>query len=606
MSLAHYAGYHFAPMHDLSELRQQLRGLCREHGLRGTILLAPEGINFFVAGAFSGLESLLEFVRTLPGLNQVRVKVTPTQEQPYRRMLVRLKKEIVSFGVPVQAQAPRLAPTTLKQWLDQGKPLVLLDTRNDYEVRLGSFLGAHSLDITHFRDFPRKAEQLPESWKDQPIVTFCTGGIRCEKAAPWLLEAGFRQVWQLEGGILQYFQEVGGEHYRGECFVFDRRVGLDPSLEETPSNQCFACLAPLTLEEQADSRYRPGLSCPFCYRGPNELWQERRVRRQQALDHATQSLPGATPQLQRRPLNIPQKCDQAVLRQVLASLFPQFSPEYWEQQVDQGLLLDSKGQPADLDRKVRSGERFIRLFPAEVEPAVRAEIQLVYEDEALLVLEKPAPLPMHPCGRFQRNTLQHFLQLAFPREGLRPLHRLDANTSGLLLCARSRHWARRLHPTLGDPEAIKKVYLARVWGHPPEDRFELDFPLRDAQAGGGLRQVAEGGQEARTEFEVLARESGGSSLLLARLKTGRSHQIRVHLWQAGYPIMGDPAYLRGGRQVACRTLAPEDPPMQLHCHRIRILRGPVGEGLEWFSWPSWQPPGPGGDPRGSNQVLPGE
>ena len=134
---------------------------------------------------------------------------------------------------PGETPAPRLAPQELKRWLDEGRDIVLLDTRNQFEVELGSFENTLALGLKSFSDFPRATPALPEALKHQPIVTFCTGGIRCEKAAPWLISQGFRQVYRLDGGILNYFEQCGGAHFRGECFVFDQRVALDATLRET-------------------------------------------------------------------------------------------------------------------------------------------------------------------------------------------------------------------------------------------------------------------------------------------------------------------------------------------------------------------------------------
>ncbi|MGC4004008.1 MAG: rhodanese-like domain-containing protein [Pirellulales bacterium] len=153
----------------------------------------------------------------------------------------------------------------LKTWLDEGRTVTLLDTRNEYEVKLGTFESATTLGIDRFRDFPRAVEALPEELKERPIVMFCTGGIRCEKAGPFMERQGFRNILQLDGGILKYFEECGGSHYRGECFVFDQRVGVDPGLAETDSSQCFRCQTPLTSVEREDSRYVAGVSCPSCF-----------------------------------------------------------------------------------------------------------------------------------------------------------------------------------------------------------------------------------------------------------------------------------------------------------------------------------------------------
>ncbi len=268
------SAYRFTPFAagDLVPLRDRLRMLTRKLELRGTILLSTEGINLFVAGPRAATDVLLAELRALPGLADLTPKESPSHERPFNRMLVKIKKEIIAFGVegidPARDPAPRLAPETLKQWLDEGRPVTLLDTRNDYEIRLGTFKGALVPGIDHFRDFPDAVRRLPESLKQSPVVTFCTGGIRCEKAAPFLRREGFDEVYQLDGGILKYFELCGGEHYTGDCFVFDRRVGVDSSLRETDAVLCFACQMPLTLAEQEDPRYVPDVSCPHCASAP--------------------------------------------------------------------------------------------------------------------------------------------------------------------------------------------------------------------------------------------------------------------------------------------------------------------------------------------------
>lgn len=268
------SAYRFTPFAagDLVPLRDRLRMLTRKLELRGTILLSTEGINLFVAGPRAATDVLLAELRALPGLADLTPKESPSDERPFNRMLVKIKKEIIAFGVegidPARDPAPRLAPETLKQWLDEGRPVTLLDTRNDYEIRLGTFKGALVPGIDHFRDFPDAVRRLPESLKQSPVVTFCTGGIRCEKAAPFLRREGFDEVYQLDGGILKYFELCGGEHYTGDCFVFDRRVGVDSSLRETDAVLCFACQMPLTLAEQEDPRYVPDVSCPHCASAP--------------------------------------------------------------------------------------------------------------------------------------------------------------------------------------------------------------------------------------------------------------------------------------------------------------------------------------------------
>ena len=258
--------YKFTPLHDLEALRARLRDLGTAAGLKGTILLSPEGINLFVAGHPDQVEALLAALRTISGLEDLAPKVSGSAEQPFNRMLVKIKREIITMKRPdinpATMPAPRLAPTTLKAWLDEGREVVLLDTRNDFEVGLGTFENALDLKITSFGDFPAAVARLELAGKT--VVSFCTGGIRCEKAAPLLIANGLRDVYQLEGGILKYFEDCGGAHWRGECFVFDKRVALGSDLRETGTTQCYACQAVVSPEEQRSDEYVLGESCPHC------------------------------------------------------------------------------------------------------------------------------------------------------------------------------------------------------------------------------------------------------------------------------------------------------------------------------------------------------
>jgi UPF0176 protein len=262
------SAYKFAPLEDLPALREQFRALTHAEKFKGTILLSTEGINLFVAGGRENVNTLVAALRAVPGLEDLTPKESESAEQPYNRMLVKIKKEIIAFGVegidPARRPAPKLAPRTLKQWLDEGRPVTLFDTRNDYEIRLGTFRGALPAGIDNFRDFPNAVRRLPPELKEQPIVMFCTGGIRCEKAGPFMEREGFN-VHQLDGGILKYFEECGGAHYEGECFVFDKRVGVDAALRETGSALCFVCQMPVTVEEQKHPHYVPEKSCPHCF-----------------------------------------------------------------------------------------------------------------------------------------------------------------------------------------------------------------------------------------------------------------------------------------------------------------------------------------------------
>ena len=262
------AGYRFVDLPDRDELRAPLIEVCRAGGLRGTILLAHEGINFFIAGTQEGIDLFLGHIEKDLRFLDIPLKTSHTAYQPFNRMNVRLKNEIISMGMgdvkPAEFTGEAIEPTEFKRWLDEGKAVTVLDTRNDYEIRLGTFTNALELDIGSFRSFPAAISELPDDLKDTPVVMFCTGGIRCEKASVVMLEAGFKDVRQLKGGILGYFAQVGGAHWEGDCFVFDHRVAVTPELNESDAKQCFACREPLTLEDQQSPSYVVEVSCPYC------------------------------------------------------------------------------------------------------------------------------------------------------------------------------------------------------------------------------------------------------------------------------------------------------------------------------------------------------
>lgn len=268
MSIVNIAAYKFIPLNDLNSLRDDLKSHCLEWQLKGTILLSEEGINLMLAGQHESIDTLRNYLANDDRFADLYYKTSYSKEMTYNRMLVKIKKEIISMGVPninpAEKPAPRISPEQLKQWLDEQRDIILLDTRNNYEVSLGTFDNAIDLNIKHFRHFPQAIAQA-ELPKDKPIVTFCTGGIRCEKAAILLIQNGYSEVYQLNGGILDYLAAQGSAHYHGECFVFDRRVGLTAELAETGTVQCFACLMPISLEQQQSQLYVPDISCPHCY-----------------------------------------------------------------------------------------------------------------------------------------------------------------------------------------------------------------------------------------------------------------------------------------------------------------------------------------------------
>jgi UPF0176 protein len=238
MKYLNLSGYKFISLaaETLPLLREQLIQSAREHHIKGSILLSPEGINVFIAAEEAAIGAFIAHMQALPGLADLWFKKSESDSLPFKRMRVRIKDEIITMKQPdihpEQHTAPYIEPDELKRWYEENKEMVMLDTRNNYEFNIGSFDGATHLDIENFSDFPQAVAKLPESWKTKPIVTFCTGGIRCEKAAAYLLNQGFTQVQQLKGGIIHYFEQCGGKYYNGNCFVFDSRLAVDPNLNE--------------------------------------------------------------------------------------------------------------------------------------------------------------------------------------------------------------------------------------------------------------------------------------------------------------------------------------------------------------------------------------
>ena len=226
--------YKFVELADLPRLRQKLLEKGRELGLKGTILLSEEGINYNLAGSTEAIDQWLAFFLADERFADVLVKTSFSETIPFRRFWVKIKKEIITLRQPEAAPSKHpvayITPEQLKQWYDEGREFTILDTRNDYEVEIGTFDGAVDLNIEQFTDFPDALEQSGLS-KEKPVVTFCTGGVRCEKAGIVMQQQGYDNVYQLQGGILNYFEQFQGAHYQGDCFVFDDRLRVSPQGE---------------------------------------------------------------------------------------------------------------------------------------------------------------------------------------------------------------------------------------------------------------------------------------------------------------------------------------------------------------------------------------
>jgi UPF0176 protein len=239
-SVLNISAYRFVTIDDADALRGKLLGQASSLGLLGTVLLAQEGINLFLAGPSEAVHEFLAQLRADPRFSGLEAKESWSAEQPFRKLLVKVKSEIIRMNhpaiQPAQGRAPAVDAATARRWLDQGhddegRPVVTLDTRNAFEVDHGTFEGAIDWRLKKFSEFPAALDAHKAELEGKTVVSFCTGGIRCEKAAIYMREAGLDHVWQLDGGILKYFEETGGAHFKGNCFVFDEREALDPELD---------------------------------------------------------------------------------------------------------------------------------------------------------------------------------------------------------------------------------------------------------------------------------------------------------------------------------------------------------------------------------------
>ena len=403
-AIVNVAAYLFTPLDRLPERREELRKFCKKLHLKGTILLSPEGINLFMAGTRDGIDQLIEHLRSDPLMATLETKESLSDYQPFSRLLVKLKKEIIAFGVdgvaPGNYTSKKLPARDLKKWLDEGRPITLLDTRNDYEVELGTFENAKPIGVDHFRDFPEAVRKLPDEMKEQPIVMFCTGGIRCEKAGPFMEQEGFREVYQLDGGILKYFEECGGDHYDGDCFVFDHRVAVDPKLQETATTQCYACQHPLTTDDQQSERYVCGEHCPYCWKPPADEIPVPIADREAAIRDVCVPLPGSEPYTNSRPLNVPARYDRWALIDFLCDFHPHISRETWMQVCNDELVRD-RGRALPATFEVRGGQRLYRLEPNTVETACQRRCSSRRMGKRLRRFRKASATPDAPLWSIQ-------------------------------------------------------------------------------------------------------------------------------------------------------------------------------------------------------------
>ncbi|MFN6323999.1 MAG: rhodanese-related sulfurtransferase [Aphanizomenon sp.] len=279
--------YKFINLPDCNELQTTLLSYCQSQRIKGTILLAKEGINGTIAGSRQQIDNFLTFIRSDSRFADLEYKESYTEIPPFERLKIRLKPEIVTLGLPEVDPNEKVGTyVEPENWNDliSNPEVIVIDTRNDYEISIGTFKGAENPQTQTFRDFPEYVKQNLDSHKHKKVAMFCTGGIRCEKASSYLISQGFQEVYHLKGGILKYLEEIPPEEslWEGECFIFDQRITVSHNLETGNQELCFGCGYPVSETDKTSPKYEKSISCPHCF---HTLTPEKRKRLQQKWKH---------------------------------------------------------------------------------------------------------------------------------------------------------------------------------------------------------------------------------------------------------------------------------------------------------------------------------
>jgi len=254
------SGYKFIALDELETLRENFRSLMLKHQLNGTIYVCHEGVNIALTGNIDDMKNFQSELAEDERFQNIFFKESFSKERPFQKVVVKIKPEVIAMGIEnidvSQGEGTHLEPEEFKQWLDQNdQDVVVLDTRNHYEFNAGTFANAINPNIETFKEFPEFVDSLPEEYKEKKVVIFCTGGVRCEKAAPMMKQKGFKNIYQIHGGILNYLEKCGGAHWHGDCFVFDDRIAVNADLKETGARVCDKCHNAVAAEYDA---------CPYC------------------------------------------------------------------------------------------------------------------------------------------------------------------------------------------------------------------------------------------------------------------------------------------------------------------------------------------------------
>ena len=285
--------YKFVTLDNFQDLRTPLLSVMEDNHIRGTLLLAKEGINGTIAGTRREMDTVTAWLKSDPRLSDLSYKESHTNKLPFKRCKVKLKKEIVTMGVegidPNQVVGTYVKPADWNQLISDPE-VTVIDTRNDYEINIGTFENAINPQTETFREFPQYVSKHLDKEKNKKVAMFCTGGIRCEKSTAYLKEKGFEEVYHLQGGILKYIEEVPEQDsmWQGDCFVFDERVSVNHQLEKGSYDQCHACRLPITEQDKENDKYVRGVSCHHCYNKKSDEQKHRISERQKQIDLAKQ------------------------------------------------------------------------------------------------------------------------------------------------------------------------------------------------------------------------------------------------------------------------------------------------------------------------------
>ena len=554
-ALVHTAFYKFVRLDDASSVVAFLRELAHELAITGSVIVAEEGINGVAAGALDSIEQWERAIRLEAlfngAFNDIVFKRSQCITPPFGRMKVSIKKEIVAFGVDdatnlVSPNSPASQMLTPMQWreLIAQDDVVVLDNRNSFEYRLGRFRGAVNPQVANFREFATYVETHAPEWSAQGkrIAMYCTGGIRCEKSGGWMAKVGV-PIYQLDGGILNYFQSISDaeKDWQGECFVFDNRVAIDTKLHETETT------IEAVFEAEPDGQFRIA-------RAKRLLDAVLQQGAAHATSRASARLSARAP---RRPptragvsassVVVPQSIAPSTLVvDFLAQHFNNVSRETWCERIARGDVFDDTGRALrphhDPNTHAIPNQRLFYFRDVENELRIPFEAQVLFQDEFLVVADKPHFLPVVPSGKYVQQTLLTRLKHQLAIDTLTPIHRIDLDTAGVVFFS-IQPATRDAYQRIFRERRVEKIYEAIA---PFRDDLMLPLTYRSRlEESRKFMQMHEvpGETNAETQIDIIE-QRGTFARYALRPHTGQKHQLRAHMAALGIAIVNDRIYPR--------------------------------------------------------------